>query len=185
MDKGPVSAHASRFYMALMCMCRKPGWSAWILFPMFILGAFQLVLLYLFGRSIIASDMFLNLFTTNSGEVGELLGKLMPAIIGVCVLYIPTLAIGVYSARLKEELPASFRLKTLRSAAIVFALSLPFCLSGKFRITDDIFPANIFYNMASPLKAGKKASNTLKHRPDLRFRPYPNAPTPCAKYMSW
>ena len=73
------------------------------MFPMFILGAFQLVLLYLFGRSIIASDMFLNLFTTNSGEVGELLGKLMPAIIGVCVLYIPTLAIGIYSARLKEK----------------------------------------------------------------------------------
>lgn len=153
----PFLLMPAAFYMALMCMCRKPGWSAWILFPMFILGAFQLVLLYLFGRSIIASDMFLNLFTTNSGEVGELLGKLMPAIIGVCVLYIPTLAIGVYSARLKEKLPASFRLKILRSAAIVFALSLPFCLSGKFRITDDIFPANIFYNMGFAFKSWEKS----------------------------
>ena len=84
--------------MALMTLCRRPGTSAWILFPMFFLGAFQMVLLYLFGRSIIASDMFLNLFTTNTGEVGELLGKLLPAILGVCVLYIPTLALAVRSA---------------------------------------------------------------------------------------
>ena len=36
------------FYMALMTLCRRPGTSAWILFPMFFLGAFQMVLLYLF-----------------------------------------------------------------------------------------------------------------------------------------
>ena len=61
------------------------------------LAAFQLVLLYLFGRSIIAVDMFLNLTTTNSGEALELLDNLLPAVIGVFVVYIPALVLGGFS----------------------------------------------------------------------------------------
>lgn len=40
-------------------------------FPLMVLGAFQIVLLYLFGGSIIAVDMFTNLFTTNASEAGQ------------------------------------------------------------------------------------------------------------------
>ena len=54
-------------------------------------GAFQIVLLYLFGQSVIAVDMFLNLVTTNPGEALELLDNLIPAIIIVVLLYIPAL----------------------------------------------------------------------------------------------
>ena len=66
-------------------------------FRLFFFAAFQLVLLYLFGRSIIAVDMFLNLTTTNSGEVMELLDNLLPAVIGVFVVYIPALVLGGFS----------------------------------------------------------------------------------------
>ena len=59
-----------------MTLERKPGKTIWILFPFVFFAAFQLVLLYLFGRSIIAVDMFLNLTTTNSGEALELLDNL-------------------------------------------------------------------------------------------------------------
>ena len=38
-------------------------------------GAFQIVLLYLFGQSIIAVDMFLNLVTTNSSEALGIAGQ--------------------------------------------------------------------------------------------------------------
>ena len=54
--------------------------------------------LYLFGRSIIAVDMFLNLTTTNSGEALELLDNLLPAVIGVFVVYIPALVLGGFMA---------------------------------------------------------------------------------------
>lgn len=37
----------------------------------------------------IAVDMFLNLVTTNPGEVKELLGNLLPAVVGVFVVYLP------------------------------------------------------------------------------------------------
>lgn len=60
-------------------------------------GAFQIVLLYLFGQSIIAVDMFLNLVTTNSSEALELLDNLIPAIVIVVLLYIPALAVATVS----------------------------------------------------------------------------------------
>ncbi len=44
-----------------------------ILIPQLIFNAFQIVLFYLFGESVIAVDMFLNLATTNVTEASELL----------------------------------------------------------------------------------------------------------------
>lgn len=51
-------------YYAVMAWSRNCGRTFWLLFPFIFFGAFQLVLLYLFGQSIIAVDMFLNLVTT-------------------------------------------------------------------------------------------------------------------------
>ena len=158
------------FYMALMTLCRRPGTSAWILFPMFFLGAFQMVLLYLFGRSIIASDMFLNLFTTNTGEVGELLGKLLPAILGVCVLYIPTLALAVRSIRLKEKLEGSFRRRRLIEAGILAVVSVPFALAGHTRVMDEVFPANIFYNMVFAAQSWNRSVEYPQRSQDFDFQ---------------
>ena len=70
-------------YYLLMTLSRNCGKMLWILFLFLFFGAFQIVLLYLFGQSIIAVDMFLNLVTTNSSEAMELLGNLTPAIV-VC-----------------------------------------------------------------------------------------------------
>ena len=91
-----------------MTLGRKPGKTIWILFPFVFFAAFQLVLLYLFGRSIIAVDMFLNLTTTNSGEVMELLDNLLPAVIGVFVVYIPALVLGGFSWVRGNQLEYSF-----------------------------------------------------------------------------
>ena len=60
-------------YYLLMTLSRNCGKMLWILFLFLFFGAFQIVLLYLFGQSIIAVDMFLNLVTTNSSEAMELL----------------------------------------------------------------------------------------------------------------
>lgn len=53
-------------YMLLMSLCKKTGKMIWICFIMIFFAAFQLVLLYLFGKGVIAVDMFLNLVTTKS-----------------------------------------------------------------------------------------------------------------------
>ena len=53
--------------------------------------------------------MFLNMFTTNSGEAFELLDKLAPAVVGVFLLYLPALALAVYSIRRTETLTPLFK----------------------------------------------------------------------------
>ncbi len=99
-------------YLILMGFSKKPGTLFWLLLPLHILGALQLVLLYLFGNSVVSSDMFLNIFTTNSGEAFELLNQLMPAIIGVSLLYLPALALATYSIKQPEILSDLFRKRT-------------------------------------------------------------------------
>lgn len=139
-------------YAALLLLFRRPGIGFLMLFPMVFFGAFQLVLLYLFGNSIIAVDMFLNLMTTNSGEALELLGSLLPGIIGVILVYIPALVLAVVSLRKETRLPQVFRQKVLAVSGTVFLLG--WCNVGlaryhddDYRIRLDLWPANIFYNI--------------------------------------
>lgn len=161
-------------YMALMATFRKPGIMIWVLLPMLVLGAFQLVLLNLFGESIIATDMFLNLFTTNSGEAMELLGKLAPAVVGVCLLYLPALALGVCSIRLSSGLDKRFRGRMLMYASALFLFGFSFAALARwqdsaFRIHLHIFPANVFYNMKLSVNSFDKSRKYLETSRDFRF----------------
>ena len=94
----------------------------WILFLFLFFGAFQIVLLYLFGQSIIAVDMFLNLVTTNSSEALELLDNLTPAIIAVIILYVPALILGTISIIRKRKLTVEFIRRERKRAFLVWNL---------------------------------------------------------------
>ena len=72
------------FYMMWSVALRRSGVMIWLAFPFIFFCAFQIVLLYLFGNSVIATDMFTNVLTTNPGEAGELLGNIYPAVVLVC-----------------------------------------------------------------------------------------------------
>ena len=52
------------FYLMWSAVLKRSGIMIWLAFPLVVLAAFQIVLLYLFGNSIIATDMFTNLLTT-------------------------------------------------------------------------------------------------------------------------
>ena len=67
-------------YMLLASWSRNVGRTALYMLPVMALCAFQIVLLYLYGESIIAIDMFLNVATTNVSEATELLGSLGEAV---------------------------------------------------------------------------------------------------------
>lgn len=120
--------------------------------PFMIFGAFQLVLLYLFGNSIIAVDMYTNLLTTTVSEASELLANLTPAIIGVCVLYLPLLALGVYSMRLSQKLPNILRGRYAVIALVMMLSGLGFAgiskvRNSEFAIKYHIFPINVIHNI--------------------------------------
>lgn len=136
----------------LLSLGRRPGRTALLLFPLMFLAAFQIVLLYLFGHSIIAVDMFLNLVTTNVGEATELLGNLLPAIAIVVVVYLPALVLAVLSVRSGAVLDRDFLRRQRRRALAALAVGLV-CLAGTYATDRDysarlhLYPANVFYNI--------------------------------------
>lgn len=106
----------------------------------FILAALQLVLLYMFGNSIIAVDMFTNLFTTNSNEAGELLSNIWLMVLFVVVLYVPVLALAVHSLRQGFTIaPATRR----TAAAVGAAMVIAGCATMQF----NVFPFNVVENI--------------------------------------
>ncbi len=106
----------------------------------FILAALQLVLLYMFGSSIVAVDMFTNLFTTNTNEAGELLSNIWPMVVFVIVLYLPVLALAVHSLRQGFTIASSTR----RTAATVGAVMIVMgCATTQF----NVFPFNVVENI--------------------------------------
>lgn len=136
----------------LMTLNRCPGKMVWWLFILVFFAAFQLVLLYLFGHSIIAVDMFLNVVTTNPGEAFELLDNLIPAVFGVVIVYVPLLIMAVVSIRRRQRLEHGFLLKQRRYAAItaaagVLSLGVTYATDREYRAELDLYPANVFYNL--------------------------------------
>ena len=86
------------FWMGVLLLARKPGVVVWCLLPKIILDGGQLVLLYLFGESVIAVDMFLNLTSSNASEASELLGNIFLVIVCVFFFYtLPTLWLATFN----------------------------------------------------------------------------------------
>lgn len=161
-------------WMALLAVSRKPGNIIWCLLPVLVFGAFQLVLLYLFGNSIIAVDMLLNVATTNSGEAMELLGKLAPAIVGVVLLYVPALILGAMSIRLSDRLAPAFRKRNALRAAALFAVGLGAMLGARmqdpaYRARLDLWPVNIGYNLKLAVDRWERGNRYAETSKDFRF----------------
>ena len=139
-------------YMILFSLFKRAGIMQLILIPVLVLHAFQLVLFYLFGESVIAVDMFLNLPTTNASEAGELLGNIWPSIIIVCVLYIPVIVLASIAVHHKVKRTAVFRKQMITWGIIFFIVGSGLVAFEKHRdnsyeVKTDIYPANVMYNL--------------------------------------
>lgn len=161
-------------YAWLLTLARKPGKSFWWLFPLVFLAAFQLVLLYLFGRSVIAVDMFLNLLTTNPGEAMELLDNLVPGVAAVFIVYLPALALGIGSIRGRQLLSDTFRHRARRWASLSVAIGL-LCL-GLARLQDasyrpqlHLYPVNAGYNLLLAIQRTSQQAHYAETSRDFRF----------------
>ena len=162
-------------YFIVFSLLKNVGLLQLILIPQLVMNAFQLVILYLFGESVIAVDMFLNLATTNVSEASELLGNLWPAIIGVCVIYIPTIIIAALACHRKTHLSSRFRKKMVISGLIIAVLSYGLTFTAKNEITDsyrlkyDVFPVNIYYNLNFAVHKWQRSNLYPVTSKDFRF----------------
>ena len=141
------------FYIMWSVALRRSGVMIWLAFPFIFFCAFQIVLLYLFGNSIIATDMFTNLLTTNPGEAGELLGNIYPSVVLVCVIYLPLLWLAAREIGHKRYITRTARMNIGLTGAALFAVGL-LALWPAYHVSeerhvlrDEIFPLNVAYNV--------------------------------------
>ncbi len=139
-------------YMCLLTLANRVGKVFWWVFPLVIVIAWQFFLLFLFGESPIAVDMFLNLATTNVTEVNELLGNMLSIMALVVLLYGGAIALSVVSLRCERVMGHSFK-RTMRLAgtAVIFLgvwlLAINYVVDKRFKLQDDVFPVNGVYNL--------------------------------------
>lgn len=155
------------FYILIMGIWKNVGRTALLLFPFLFYGAFQVVLLYLYGESIIAVDMFLNLVTTNVSEATELLGNLVGAIITLLIVYVPTLIWCVISAikRIYASQPSLLRARYCGVLSIFIGLAcmfMAYAFDVRFSINSDIFPVNVIHNTIIAIQRTKATGNYYK-----------------------
>ena len=151
------------FYTLLAALSRHSGAMVWWSFPFIFFSAFQVVLSYLFGNSVVAADMFLNLTTTNPGEAGELLANIYPSVIAVCVIYLPLLWLGVEHLRRHIILDDVARRKMMLSGAVTMAAGcvtlFAACPDRRATLRDEVFPVNVMYNMGVAISESNKIAN--------------------------
>lgn len=161
-------------YMWFFSVARCPGKMVWWAFLFVFFAAFQLVLLYLFGTGVIAVDMFLNLVTTNSEEVMELLDNLLPAVVGVFVIYLPLLILAVIHIRKKHQISVSFqhhiRKWVMEAGSIgLFCLLACYVVVDGYRIRNQLYPVNISYNLYLAFERNAASENYQEASRNFRF----------------
>lgn len=151
------------FYTLLAALSRRSGAMVWWSFPFIFFSAFQVVLSYLFGNSVVAADMFLNLTTTNPGEASELLANIYPSVIAVCVIYLPLLWLGVEHLRRHIILDDVARRKMMLSGAVTMVAGcvtlFAACPDSRATLRDEVFPVNVMYNMGVAISESNKIAN--------------------------
>lgn len=161
----PVAA-----YLLLLTLGRRTGRVVWWTFPLVFLAAFQMVLLYLYGRSVIAVDMFLNLVTTNAGEAMELLDSLVPAVALVFIVYLPLLVWAAVSAWRRQTMAAGMCRRLRRWALGGCAAGLLLVIAARiadpqYRVRDEVYPVNVCYNL---VQAVIRTQATAHHEASAR-----------------
>ena len=160
-------------YWFVLTLSRKTGRTMIILFPVLFLGAFQMVLTYLYGRGPIAVDMWLNLVTTNAGEVNELLSQLLPAIVWVVVIYIPTLTIAATQWAKHQTIDEAFirvqRFPALCSAAVALIATFALAAFMPYTPTNDLFPINAISNFGLAVERLEASNGYKEASKDFRY----------------
>lgn len=154
------------FYLLFLSLFRKTGWGVIALLPVYILCAFQIVILKLYGGSIIAVDMFLNVVTTNVSEATELLGNLGTTILMVVILYLPILVCAVIAVIKKSTLKNKIRkFISIMGGGLLAAMSVIMFFYTQFndnyKPVREIFPLNVIHN----IKIAVDRTREINHYP--------------------
>lgn len=144
-------------YILLFTLSKKIGRTILFFIPVMIFDAFQIVLLALYGESIIAIDMYVNIMTTSVSEATELLGNLLGAIFIIVLLYVPPIILGIV-LRCKHtfvDQPVRLRYRFISYfivgiGVVLFVLSCT--LVPDYKPRRELFPYNVAENMITAIR---------------------------------
>ncbi len=152
-------------YCLLTSASKNCGRNVLFCIPLMLLAAFQIVLLYLYGESIIGVDMFLNVATTSYGEAVELLGNMGMCIVFVIILYLPFIVLSIVA--MAKHLRLDRKQKGLMNKISLWGIGAGLiCLLASylsiedFSIIDQVYPANVVDNICIALQ---RTDATKKH----------------------
>lgn len=161
-------------YWFILSLSRNPGKPVLWMFPITFLAAFELVLLYLYGRSVIAVDMWLNLVTSNATEAGELLADLLTVLCVVVILYLIPIIMAIISIVRHWTLSERFIVSQRVTSMVITAIGvITFCLSffagsHPYRPLKDLFPLNAVTNCVIAFDRYNQTSEY--HKTSSRYR---------------
>ena len=162
-------------WVVLLSMARKPGIVAWCLLPKIILDGGQLVALSVFGESVIAVDMLLNLTSSNASEASELLTNILMVLACVFFFYtLPTLWLAYRSVRGRDQLSLFFRKRWAWIGVLLFVIGwglgkMPTNPYDRLSWRYDVYPLNAVYNIGFALRKAERNSNYAKTSADFRY----------------
>lgn len=161
-------------YYLLMSSLKRVGVTVLLLFIMILMNSFQIVVLYLYGESIIAVDMLLNCLTTNPSEASELLSNLSFPILCDAVIYIPAIGWAIYSVIKKLETTVHFRKQARKFGlygliAGIAVTILSTATDAKYDASRDLYPFNVISNIVAASKRTAETVNYDSTSADFRY----------------
>ena len=153
-------------YLLLVSKVKRTGAIILWLVIMMVMNAFQIVLYYLYGESIIAIDMLINCVTSNPEEAGELLSNLTLPIVINCIIYIPIILWAIYASTRKPALRSSlkFRARAFRvgiiglASGIIFTVIATAC-GGGYTVARSLYPFNVISNIGTAIHRIYQSAN--------------------------
>lgn len=162
-------------YFLIFSIIKNIGLMQLLLIPLLIIHAFQIVVFYLFGEGVIATDMFLNVVTTNVSEAGEVLQGVIASVVFVVFVYIPTIIIAVIAYRRKVYLSDKFRKITFSVGLGLLVVCISLCFVSKnkntntFALYEDVYPVDVLYNLKLATQKWKLSNRYLETCKDFKF----------------
>lgn len=159
----------------LLSLSRNVGRTVLCLFPICLFDAFQLVLLCIYGQSIIGIDMMINVETTNPSEAWELLSHILIELTIVVLMYLAPTVVAIMAIAKRWRIGERFirrsrKLSLWCIVAGVAVLGLTFATSGnRYKPGRQLFPYNIACNMVQATKRSEAIKNYPKSSASFRF----------------
>lgn len=151
-------------YYLLMSARRNVGTTILWLTIFMVMNGFQIVVLYLFGESIIAIDMLINCVTTNSSEAGELLKNLRLPMAISAAIYLPCILWSIYSVVRKLGTSDKFRIVSRKLGLASLAVGIVFTAitmlaHGNYNPARHLYPFNVISNIVTALHRTYQSAN--------------------------